>query len=112
MSEIDLPEINGWSETRLPYRSLTRTDLHVIRCHPLFEVEARPENLRQWAALIGRRLAQSFRLMVGVQDYGNYVKHMKQYHPLRQPMSEKEFHRYCLNARFPSEAGKLGKCPC
>ena len=62
--------------------------------------------------LLMSRLAQSFRLMVGVQDYPTYLRHMEQQHPAVKPMTEKEFHRYCLEARFPSKGGKLGKCPC
>ncbi len=50
--------------------------------------------------------------MVGVQDYQTYLQHMRLHHPERSPMSEREFHRYCLDARFPSQGGKLGKCPC
>lgn len=82
----------------------------LIRCHPLgvARVAAEPLSLR----LIMRRLAQSFRLMVGVQDYQNYLRHMQAQHPLTAPMSERDFHRYCLEARFPSKGGRLGKCPC
>lgn len=57
-------------------------------------------------------LQQSFRLMVGVQNYQNYLQHMRLHHPDITPMNERAFHRYCLEARFPSQAGKLGKCPC
>lgn len=57
-------------------------------------------------------LQQTFRLMVGVQDYQNYLQHMQLQHPHLTPMNEREFHRYCLEARFPSQPGKLGKCPC
>ncbi|MCU5775683.1 CstA-like transporter-associated (seleno)protein [Erwiniaceae bacterium BAC15a-03b] len=80
------------------------------RCHPLWIAEkpAEPLSLR----LICKRLAQSFRLMVGVQDYQNYLRHMQAQHPLTAAMSEREFHRYCLEARYPSKGGKLGKCPC
>lgn len=79
----------------------------LIRCEPL-EKTPEPLSLR----LILRRLAQSFRLMVGVQDYQNYLRHMHTRHPSATPMNEREFHRYCLEARFPSKGGKLGKCPC
>jgi uncharacterized short protein YbdD (DUF466 family) len=61
---------------------------------------------------IGQQLAKSFRLMVGVQDYQNYVLHMQQHHPMQAVMTEKQFHRRCLEARFPSQGGKMGKCPC
>lgn len=79
----------------------------VIRCQPL----AAPVPGFNWRQL-WRGLKQSFRLMVGVQDYQNYLQHMRLHHPAVTPMSEREFHRYCLDARFPSQAGKLGKCPC
>ncbi|WNN42523.1 MULTISPECIES: YbdD/YjiX family protein [Winslowiella] len=82
----------------------------LLRCHRLITAPppAEPLSLR----LIVKRLAQCFRLMVGVQDYQNYLRHMQAQHPLTPPMSERDFHRYCLEARFPSKAGKLGKCPC
>lgn len=79
----------------------------IIRCQQLSAPVAGFSWRRLW-----RGLQQSFRLMVGVQDYQNYLQHMQQLHPERAPMSEREFHRYCLDARFPSQAGKLGKCPC
>jgi len=100
------------SDNDLPYRVTLRSSMTIIHCHPLEFRPPRPVNLRQWIKFIGKGVAQSFRLMVGVQDYPNYVRHMHLHHPEQTPMSEKEFHRYCLNARFPSEAGKLGKCPC
>ncbi|MEG3113456.1 CstA-like transporter-associated (seleno)protein [Pantoea sp. T14] len=64
-----------------------------------------------WRAL-WQGLQQSFRLMVGVQDYQKYLQHMQYHHPDQTAMTERDFHRYCLDARFPSQAGKLGKCPC
>lgn len=79
----------------------------ILRCHP----EVKPVE-KLTLRLILKRLAQSFRLMVGVRDYGNYLHHMKVYHPYQSVMSEREFHRYCVDARFPSKAGQLGKCPC
>ena len=85
-----------------------RATLQIQRCYPL----TAPEPERFTLRLLLLRLAQSFRLMVGVHDYGNYVRHMQQKHPRSVPMTEKEFHRYCLDARFPSQAGKIGKCPC
>ncbi|AXI03021.1 YbdD/YjiX family protein [Aquirhabdus parva] len=71
-----------------------------------------PETKWQWVLLLMKRFAQSFRLMVGVQDYENYCLHMRSKHPDKVPMSEREFHRYCLEARYPSKGGKVGKCPC
>ncbi|MGV3344357.1 YbdD/YjiX family protein [Enterobacteriaceae bacterium LUAb1] len=80
---------------------------HIVRCYPLFPV-VQQRSLRLWWL----RLVQSFRLMVGVRDYQIYQQHMQQHHPEQAIMSEREFHRYCLEARFPSEPGKIGKCPC
>lgn len=79
---------------------------NITRCQ-LLAAPARFSWRRLW-----RGLQQSFRLMVGVHDYQNYLQHMQHHHPDLTPMSEREFHRYCLDARFPSQAGKLGKCPC
>ncbi|MFV9669502.1 YbdD/YjiX family protein [Pantoea sp. ARC607] len=80
----------------------------IIRCHPA--ATPSPQAFR-WRSL-WRGLQQCFRLMVGVQDYQKYLQHMRLQHPEQSPMSEREFHRYCLDARFPSQAGKVGKCPC
>ncbi|MDZ7278320.1 CstA-like transporter-associated (seleno)protein [Pantoea eucrina] len=71
------------------------------------EGPARPRWRTLW-----QRLQQSFRLMVGVGDYQTYLRHMRERHPEHPPMDERAYHRYCLEARFPSQAGKLGKCPC
>ncbi|NGX86554.1 putative selenoprotein [Rahnella sp. Lac-M11] len=100
------------SESRSLFKTPRLTAFHIIRCRPLFIVEPKPHNIAGWLRLAVKRTAQSFRLMVGVQDYGNYVAHMQVRHPEIAPMTEREFHRRCLEARFPSESGKMGKCPC
>jgi len=51
-------------------------------------------------------------LMVGVPDYQNYLEHMKKHHPDMDAMDEKTFHRYCVDARYPSSGGTMKKCPC
>jgi uncharacterized short protein YbdD (DUF466 family) len=86
-----------------------RRSLIIYRCLAMNSTKS-PEKLT--LRLLMSRVAQTFRLMVGVQDYPGYLRHMNQQHPQIKPMTEKEFHRYCLDARFPSKAGKLGKCPC
>ena len=93
---------------RLRHAPLKRQMPKIKRCLPLPTTAAPTQGWR----LIWQRLAQSFRLMVGVQDYQNYLRHMRHRHPSVPPMTEKAFHRYCLEARFPSTGGKLGKCPC
>ena len=69
---------------------------------------------KNWSriATLWTRLQQSFRLMVGVPDYQTYVEHMKKHHPDIDPMDEKIFHRYCVDARYPTAGGTLKKCPC
>jgi uncharacterized short protein YbdD (DUF466 family) len=59
-----------------------------------------------------KRVAQAARLMVGVGDYANYVEHMRQHHPERQPMTHTEYFRYCQAARYPNKDGKIKRCPC
>lgn len=70
-------------------------------------------NPKNWSriATLWQRLQQSFRLMVGVPDYQNYLEHMKKHHPDLTPMDAKTFYRYCVDARYPS-SGNMKKCPC
>lgn len=69
---------------------------------------------RNWSriATLWQRLQQSFRLMVGVPDYQTYLTHMQTHHPDLEPMDAKAFYRYCVDARYPSAAGEMKKCPC
>ncbi|OAT41010.1 hypothetical protein M988_2185 [Hafnia paralvei ATCC 29927] len=99
-------------KTGLPWKRQAQPGMTITRCLPLSLGESQPTSAWQWAKLTLRRVAQSFRLMVGIQDYQNYLRHQQLHHPELTPMSEREFHRYCLEARFPSQGGKLGKCPC
>lgn len=70
-----------------------------------------PKNSSRIATL-WQGLQQSFRLMVGVPDYENYVEHMKKHHPDLTPMDAKTFYRHCVDARYPTAGGNLKKCPC
>ncbi len=54
----------------------------------------------------GRYMAQSFRLMVGVPDYGGYVAHMRATHPDQEPMNYEAFFRERQAARYGSSMGK------
>lgn len=54
----------------------------------------------------GRYLTQSFRLMVGVPDYGSYVAHMKATHPDQEPMNYEAFFRERQAARYGSATGR------
>ncbi len=70
-----------------------------------------PKNIKRMLTLL-KRLQQSFRLMVGIPDYPTYLEHMKTHHPDLEPMDEKTFFRYCIEARYPSNGGKMNRCPC
>ena len=69
---------------------------------------------RNWSriAVLWQRLQQSFRLMVGVPDYPNYLEHMKKHHPDLEAMDAKTFYRHCVDARYPSATNGMKKCPC
>lgn len=58
---------------------------------------------------VWQRFAQSFRLMVGVPEYSAYVEHMRSAHPERAIMSQEEFFRERLEARYGSK-GRLNRC--
>lgn len=82
-----------------------------------FTVLAQPKKFLMLQGLktiqvIWKRLQQSFRLMVGVPDYQTYLEHMTKNHPELTAMDEKTFHRYCVDARYPSAGGGMKKCPC
>lgn len=62
---------------------------------------------------VAKKVVQTCRLMVGIHDYEYYVDHMRRQHPGTEPMSREDFYRYCLEARFPSNADAArGRCPC
>lgn len=56
----------------------------------------------------GRYLARAARMMVGVPDYGDYLRHMRAAHPDVQPLSYEDFFRNRLQARYGR--GKGGCC--
>lgn len=79
----------------------------------MIEVPAKSGGASNFAALAsdlgraGRYMAQSFRLMVGVPDYGSYVAHMRATHPDQAPMSYEDFFRERQAARYGS---RIGRC--
>lgn len=58
--------------------------------------------------IVEKYVGQTARLMVGVPDYENYVRHMHETHPERAVMSYAEFFRERQDARYGS--GKQIKC--
>ena len=47
--------------------------------------------------------------MIGLPDYGNYVRHMEATHPEQRPMSYEEFFRERQDARYGGR-GRIGRC--
>lgn len=54
-----------------------------------------------------RRLVQAARLCCGVPDYDNYLRHMRERHPQREPMDYPTFFRERQKARYGG-----GGCRC
>ena len=71
-------------------------------------------NPKNWSriATLWQQLQQSFRLMVGVPDYQNYLEHMKKNHPDLEAMDAKTFFFFFFDARYPSAGAGMKKCPC
>ncbi|MBV8124763.1 MAG: YbdD/YjiX family protein [Burkholderiaceae bacterium] len=57
----------------------------------------------------GQYLVQSLRLMVGVPDYGAYLRHMAATHPDQEPLSYEDFFRNRMDARYGGK-GRIGRC--
>jgi uncharacterized short protein YbdD (DUF466 family) len=49
---------------------------------------------------VARRVAAVLRRIIGVPDYDVYVAHLRECHPGLEPMSERDFHRERLSARY------------
>lgn len=97
----------------LPFKATPGKRLHI---HAIIMTKPEPvlplKGIWSHLRLCLSRVVQSFRLMVGVRDYQAYLLHLQTHHPEQQPMSEKQFHRYCVDARYGGKGGKLNKCPC
>lgn len=53
----------------------------------------------------GKCLCQTARLMIGVPDYDNYVRHLTANHPETTPMSYAEFFRERQEVRYGGKGG-------
>jgi len=58
---------------------------------------------------VWKQFAQSLRLMVGVPEYSVYVEHMRSVHPEQTIMSQEEFFRERMEARYGGK-GRLNRC--
>ena len=56
-----------------------------------------------------RYLSQSLRLMIGLPDYGAYLRHAQAQHPDVVPMSYEEFFCERQQARYAGK-GRMGRC--
>lgn len=61
-------------------------------------------------AIVWQRAVQTARLMVGVPDYGNYVRHRQTTHPGEPIMSYEKFFRERLEARYAIGKGRFRGC--
>jgi uncharacterized short protein YbdD (DUF466 family) len=61
-------------------------------------------------AKIGRDMAKTARLMVGVPDYDAYVAHRKREHPGEPIMSYEDFFRERQASRYGVNGGKISRC--
>jgi uncharacterized short protein YbdD (DUF466 family) len=59
---------------------------------------------------IGRDLARTARLMVGVPDYDAYVAHRRKSHPGEPIMSFEEFFTERQASRYGTNGGKISRC--
>ena len=49
---------------------------------------------------VARRVARVIRRIIGVPDYETYLEHVRTHHPGQEPLSERDFHRERLSARY------------
>ena len=59
---------------------------------------------------IGKGLATTARLMVGVPDYEAYVAHRQKMHPGEPVMSYEDFFRERQASRYGVNGGKISRC--
>ncbi|KKW68778.1 hypothetical protein AAV94_03235 [Lampropedia cohaerens] len=58
----------------------------------------------------GSYLGQAARMLVGMPDYGTYVRHMEENHPGQPYMSYEEFFRNRIDARYGGGKGRPVRC--
>jgi uncharacterized short protein YbdD (DUF466 family) len=59
---------------------------------------------------VGRDIARTARLMVGMPDYQTYVAHRQSRHPGEPIMSYEEFFRERQSNRYGENGGKISRC--
>lgn len=64
------------------------------------------ESLSEWIGAFWKRAKQSARIMIGVPDYTTYLRHCREHHPERAPMSYPDFFKERQNARYRGTGGR------
>ncbi|MGH8108164.1 MAG: YbdD/YjiX family protein [Arenimonas sp.] len=62
--------------------------------------------LPEYASLLWKRAKQSARSVIGVPDYETYLRHCREHHPERIPMSYSEFFTERQTARYKGTGGR------
>ena len=63
--------------------------------------DERPENTTPRDVQgVARRVGNVIRRIIGAPDYDAYLAHVREHHPDRTPMSEYDFRRERLSARY------------
>jgi len=65
--------------------------------------------LDEFKEFVGR-VKQTTRLMVGIPDYDNYVRHRQTTHPDLPVMTYEEFFIERQQSRYLGANGRIGKC--
>lgn len=52
-----------------------------------------------------KQLKQFFYMLIGIPDYENYLSQLKIHHPDKKPMTDHEYFRNRVNARFTKKSG-------
>ena len=78
----------------------------------LFRHRRNPEGatLASIGARVGKGLATTARLMVGVPDYETYVAHRQKMHPGEPVMNYEDFFRERQASRYGVNGGKISRC--
>ena len=67
-------------------------------------------SLVNFGAKLGKGLATTARLMVGVPDYEAYVAHRQKMHPGEPIMNYQDFFRERQASRYGVNGGKISRC--
>ena len=61
---------------------------------------------REWALHFWLRARQTARSVIGVPDFDTYLRHCREHHPEREPMTYREFFAERQAARYRGTGGR------